>query len=116
MRITSLAIAFVSLTLSFGCEAQHDGSTGENNSEVESEPVKSNVDPIKSIGEATMEEDGTLVLQLRAESPGGGSGDALFKYKPTDPKYQKTLDHIGGLEPGQSKSVPPWPEKKINPK
>ena len=64
-----------------------------------------------SIGSATMEADGTIVLMLRAEGEGGLIGDAMFSYPPGDPHYQETLDHLCGLEPGQSKPVPPWPEE-----
>ncbi len=63
-----------------------------------------------SIGVATMEKDGTIVLQLRAEGPGPMIGDALFKYPPKDPQYAKILNHLGGLRPGESKPVPPWDE------
>ena len=62
-----------------------------------------------TIGSATMREDGTLVLQLRAVT-GATVGDGYLTYAPTDPNYQAVLDHLGGLEPGQSKPVPPWPE------
>ena len=64
-----------------------------------------------SIGSATMKEDGTIVLQLRAEGPGGVRGDALITYKRGDKRHGKVLEHLGGLEPGQTKPVPPWPEK-----
>ncbi len=65
-----------------------------------------------SIGQATMKEDRTIVLQLRAEAGDGTVGDALFTYSPTDKDYKMVLDHLGGLEPGQEKPVPPWPEKQ----
>ncbi len=64
-----------------------------------------------SIGSATMKDDGTIVLQLRAEGPGGIRGDALFSYKKGDKRYDKVLEHLGGLKPGQNKPVPPWPDK-----
>jgi hypothetical protein len=64
-----------------------------------------------SIGSATMEEDGTIVLHLRAESPGRAVGDALLRYPPGHPQYDEMLKHLGGLEKGQEKPVPPWPEK-----
>jgi hypothetical protein len=38
-------------------------------------------------------------------------GDAMVVYKPGDPKYQETLEHLGGMKPGEEKSVPPWPEE-----
>lgn len=65
-----------------------------------------------SIGSARMETDGTVVLQLRAESPGGPKGDALFRYPPGHPEYKNVLQHLGGLEKGQEKPVPPWKNQK----
>lgn len=62
-----------------------------------------------SIGQASMLADGTIELQLRAEGPGGMRGDAKLKYPPTHPQYQMVLTHLGGLEPGTVKPVPPWP-------
>jgi hypothetical protein len=61
-----------------------------------------------SIGTATMEPDGTIVLQLHAQGPGGSIGDALLRYPPDHPQYHSVLDHLGGLHPGETKSVPPW--------
>jgi len=65
-----------------------------------------------SIGSATMEENGTIVLQLRAESSDGKIGDALLRYPPDHPQYAEILRHLGGLQKGESKPVPPWPEKQ----
>lgn len=67
----------------------------------------------RSIGVATMSPDGTLVLDLRAQSdggPGGATGDARLVYSPDHPDYRRLLDHIGPLRPGESRPVPPWPE------
>ena len=64
-----------------------------------------------SIGSARMEQDGTIVLRLRAESSDEAIGDALLRFPPGHPKYEQLLKHLGGLEKGQNKSVPPWPEK-----
>ena len=61
----------------------------------------------KSIGSATMKPDGTLVLKLRAESE-ATVGDALLIYPPDHPQYREMLDHIGGLQVGEEKPVPPW--------
>ena len=65
-----------------------------------------------SIGSATMEENGTIVLQLRAESSDGKIGDALVRYPPDHPQYEEILRHLDGLQRGESKPVPPWPEKQ----
>lgn len=62
------------------------------------------------IGTATMLPDGTIQLRLRAPLPGGGSGEGELDYKPDDPDYQKILAHLGGLKPGETKPVKPWPD------
>lgn len=64
----------------------------------------------ESIGVATMRADGTIVLQLRAETDDGAIGDGYFTYAPTDKDYDSVLEHLGGLKPGESKPVPPWPD------
>lgn len=69
-------------------------------------------DSAASIGAATMQPDGTILLQLRAEGPDGLEGDALLTYPPTHPDYESVLKHLGGLAPGQSKPVPPWPDER----
>ncbi len=66
----------------------------------------------KSIGSATMKKDGTIVLQLRATGQGGLVGDALFTYKKGHHRYDKIIERVGGLKPGESKPVPPWPEDR----
>ena len=67
-------------------------------------------DESESIGQATMLDDRTIVLLLRAEDPDTGTvGDARLEYPPTHPDYDGILTHLGGIEPGQAKPVPPWP-------
>lgn len=63
-----------------------------------------------SIGVATMQDDRTIVLRLRAETEDGATGEGYFTYAPDDENYESVLGHVGGLEPGQSKPVPPWPD------
>ena len=64
----------------------------------------------ESIGEARMELDGTIVLRLRAESEDGTVGEGLLRYQPADREYASVLEHLGGLQPGETKPVPPWPD------
>jgi hypothetical protein len=64
----------------------------------------------QSIGSATMDQDGTIVLLLRAEGPGHVRGDARLVYPPSHKDYRMVLDHIGGLKPGETRVVPPWPD------
>lgn len=63
----------------------------------------------ESIGVATMSEDGTIRLQLVARGS-GAIGDAVLVYKPGDKMYEEVKKHIGGINPGEEKPVPPWPE------
>ena len=63
-----------------------------------------------SIGIARMLHDETIVLDLRAEGPAGQVGDAQLRYPKGSAKYQDVLKHLGGLKPGESKPVPPWPD------
>jgi len=65
----------------------------------------------ESIGMAWLADDGTRNMQLRAEGPGPAVGDALVQHKPTDPDYESSLRHLGGLKKGEKKPVPPWPDK-----
>jgi len=69
-------------------------------------------DQLESIGMATMQGDGVIVLYLRATGPGGIVGDGQVTYFPTDPRYQEVLAHLGGLKPGESKAVPPWSDRQ----
>lgn len=63
----------------------------------------------KSIGVASMDQNGVITLQLTACDPETGAiGHGFFTYQKEDPKYQEIFDHVGGLVPGESKSCPPW--------
>jgi hypothetical protein len=61
--------------------------------------------PEQTIGVATREADGTIVLQLRAASDGGPVGDALVRYPPRDPHYAAVAKHVGPIPKGGSVSV-----------
>ena len=64
-----------------------------------------------SIGAATMAPDGTIELRLRAAGPGGMVGEGFLTYAPSDPQYAEILRHLGGMKPGETKSVQPWPDR-----
>lgn len=70
---------------------------------------KPGAEPPASIGSATMQPDGTIVLQLRAGGGGGPVGDGRFSYPPGHPQYSMILRHLGGLRPGETRPVPPFP-------
>jgi len=67
--------------------------------------------PTQTIGSATMRNDGTIVLQLRAEGEGHLTGDSLHEYFPGDPNYEYVLRHIGPISPGESVFVKPFPDE-----
>ena len=60
----------------------------------------------KSIGMARMLADGSILVGVGA----GDRAQAVLQLRPGDTQYQLLLDHIGGLKPGETKSIPPWPE------
>jgi hypothetical protein len=63
----------------------------------------------ETIGTALMQPDGTLVLQLRAET-GSTLGDAQIIYGTDHAQYQDLLKHLGPMKPGVPKPVLPWPD------
>ncbi len=74
---------------------------------IDDTPPPAPVQEPASIGEATMEADGTIVLRLRAAAP-NALGEAFLRYPPDDPKYKSILDHLPGLKPGDRVPVPPF--------
>jgi hypothetical protein len=72
-------------------------------------PERPQAREVPSIGVARMRPDGTIELDLRATGEGGTIGHGRLTYSPTHPQYQDVLRHLGGLKPGETKNVPPWP-------
>jgi hypothetical protein len=62
----------------------------------------------RTIGVASMAQDGTITLELRADDGAGLSGHGLGTYAPASPEYKETLMHLGPLRPGRTKLVAPW--------
>lgn len=65
------------------------------------------------IGSASMDAERMITVMLRAEDGHGMVGDAAFFLNPSHKDYQKTIQHVGGLKPGQSKPYPAWPENTV---
>jgi hypothetical protein len=74
------------------------------------QPNSSQRDGAESIGVASMEPDGTIVLRLIARGAGGMTGEGLLRYPRSHPQYKEILDHVGPMRPGESRSVAPWPD------
>jgi hypothetical protein len=56
-----------------------------------------------SIGTALMSQDGTITLTLSTAAAQG-----VVAYHRGDPQYARIFSHIGGIQPGQKKPVPPF--------
>jgi hypothetical protein len=66
------------------------------------------VPPPPNVGTLTMFADRSIELRLRSLPP-GPIAETLVRYKPGDAKYKESIDHVGGLAPGETKMLPPWP-------
>lgn len=56
-----------------------------------------------SIGTALMSADGTITLNFTGPIMRG-----VLAYHRGDSQYARIISHVGGLQPGQKKPVPPW--------
>jgi hypothetical protein len=57
-----------------------------------------------------MSADGTIVLTLEAPTADGTKNYGLMVLPVDHPRYTEVLKHVGGLKPGETKSVAPWPD------
>jgi hypothetical protein len=62
---------------------------------------------VESIGTAEMAADGTIMLHLQSLWPDPKENTDL-PFAPDDPQYNEIKQHLGGIEPGQSKPIPPF--------
>ena len=65
-------------------------------------------DCVPAIGTASMSDDGTIALDLRARGVGGVLGDARPRYAPGDPDHLTIRAHIGPLGAGTPPLVRPF--------
>lgn len=64
----------------------------------------------ETIGTATMEPDGTIVLQLRSLEANGMIAEGVLRYSPGDPGYSTVSRHIGKISSGETVFVRPFPD------
>lgn len=64
----------------------------------------------KSIGVATMLQNGTILIGVGG-GPDAQRARAVLMVEPGDSTYQSIIDHVGGLKPGETKIIPPWPDQ-----
>jgi hypothetical protein len=65
-----------------------------------------------AVGVCRMLTQEILVVDLRATDACGLVGDARLWVAGSDPRHGLFLRKVGGLAPGESKPVPPWPERR----
>ncbi len=75
---------------------------------MQEDPATTDSDP-EYIGDCVMEDDGTLVMRLRATGPRGMIGTGKLTYGTDHPNYAEVLAHIGPIKPGETKPVRPFP-------
>lgn len=61
-----------------------------------------------TIGAASQEADGTIVLTLRATGPDGLIGDGLLRFSPSHPQYSMIKAHVGPIPLNGSVFVKPF--------
>jgi hypothetical protein len=62
------------------------------------------------IGICWIEEDGTVVLDLRRTADGINISMPPQRFVRSHPRYEEVLRHVGPLRPGEVKLVAPWPD------
>jgi hypothetical protein len=61
-----------------------------------------------NVGYAEISTDGTLTLNLIGKTEDGAIAHGRKQYKPGDAYYEEIKKHIGDIQPGERKPVPPW--------
>ncbi len=64
---------------------------------------------LNALGEAWLDEKGTIVLRMRRDADGRPT-DGTLHYPVGDKNYDEVMKHLGGLKPGEKKLVLPWPD------
>jgi hypothetical protein len=48
-------------------------------------------------------------MRLRSVQCDGTLAEGILEIKPAEENYQVVIDHVGGLQPNETKPVPAWP-------
>ncbi len=102
MRVQKLCLLCIFVFCSGRIAASRNAPNGKM-SKSANRNHKPNVKNEPSIGTATMEKDGTIVLTMNI-------GMTLLRYPKSHEKYTYILEHLDGLNPGETKLVAPFPE------
>jgi hypothetical protein len=102
------SVAGASLSFSAWGVPGDTGPTGSEASDTPAIPAEAKPTPI---GTAKMATDGTIVLTLEAPNPDGTKNYGVMLFPVGHLRYTEVLEHVGGLKPGETKPVAPWPQK-----
>jgi hypothetical protein len=61
------------------------------------------------IGSVVMRPDRSLSMRLRSVQCDGTLAEGILDIKPAEGNYQVVIDHVGGLQPNETKPAPAWP-------
>jgi hypothetical protein len=63
------------------------------------------------IGTVFMRPDLSLSIRLRSVECDGTLAEGILDLKPGELIYEVVIDHVGGLQPNETKAVPAWPTR-----
>ncbi len=67
----------------------------------------------ESIGLAWLEDDGVLTLMINVEI--AGRNDVYFEeIQPSEGRFMRMIDHLGGLGFGENKAIPPYEAYEVD--
>jgi hypothetical protein len=66
------------------------------------------IDRFEAIGTASLDEDGTLKLDLCRNFETRSNFHRILRISPDNPRYEEYIARIGGINPGERKPIPRW--------
>ena len=63
------------------------------------------------VGVATIDDEGTICLQLLSHFPPEPRAEGYFCYEKSDKRYEYIRKHVGPIKVGEEKSIKPFPPK-----
>lgn len=93
-------------------QTNHHGNTEVPSSgNLNSVEILHDTKPQVYIGDATMDKDGTINLNLRRTADGINTSGQI-KYRPGTKDYDLVFCHLGGIKPGEVKLVKPFEDNE----
>lgn len=61
----------------------------------------------RGLGNAWLADNGTLVVELKVVGASGLQDRLFLEFSPGHPKFARIVKHLGGIEPAETKTIPP---------